>query len=125
MKDLITKKNWIRIRHYFGKEDKYSIQLGNLGKIQKDYLWWWANAELEEGIKPNDWPNSVYIDIMNMNRIITTGLNEIINDELLDESEKVNIDGLGIKRLNENKLHYIEEPSQFLEASEFFDHLQN
>jgi hypothetical protein len=116
MGELIAKKGWIRIRHYYGREDRYSIQIDKLDATKKDYIWWWANAELKGGYKPNDWPEAVYIDILNENRVVTTSLREIINEELLEESEKKNYKN----RLQENELEYIETPQQFLGLSPMF-----
>jgi hypothetical protein len=119
--NLITQKGWVRIRHYQGKGDKYTVQIGDLDTTRKDYLWWWANAELEEGYKPNDWPNSVYIDILNERRVIVTSLTEIINERLLNETEKKNIK----RRLQENEPEYIETPQQFLGPSPAFKRMHS
>jgi hypothetical protein len=121
IKNSITKKGWIRIRHYGGKEDRYSIQIGNLDTTRKDYIWWWASAEIKDGYKPNDWPDAVYIDILNEKKIITTSLKDIINDSLLEESEKKGYK----KRLQENKPEFIETPQQFSGISPAFKRMHS
>jgi len=74
---------WIRIRLYI-RNDTYTVNINNLNNRNKNFIYNWAKSMAEQGKRHS----SVKIDMPS--RVIHTSINDIVNESLLNESNKKN-----------------------------------
>jgi len=72
-------KGWIRIRRYM-RQDMFSVNISKLTKRTKNYLYKWAKAMEDLGLKYSQ----VKLDLPN--KVVSYSINDITKDVLFNES---------------------------------------
>jgi len=76
---FLIRRGWIRIRRYY-RPDMFSVNISRLNKRTKNYLYQWAQAMKEIGLKYT----TVKLDTPN--KVIHSSIEDISNDSLFQES---------------------------------------